>query len=217
MFAGKPIIGIVGGIGSGKSHVARLFGELGCLVIDSDAQVRELYSDPAVLETIRGWWGGGVFLPDGRIDKSAVAGRIFADPAEKQRLERLLHPMVQAARERQMSLAAADPQVVAYAWDTPLLLEAGLAGQCDAIVFVDAPYEQRRRRVWATRGWDGAELLRREKSQLPLDTKLWLSDHQLSNAADPGVDVSGCDQLRQQVRQVLSLILAGSSRNPAAG
>src|SRR5687768_9172845 len=106
MCAGKPVIGIVGGIGSGKSHVARLFGELGCLVIDSDAQVREAYRDPAVLGTIREWWGDAVFRPDGSLDRSAVAARVFADPSERRRLEGLVHPLVHAARERRMQEAA---------------------------------------------------------------------------------------------------------------
>ncbi|HWE97992.1 MAG TPA: dephospho-CoA kinase, partial [Tepidisphaeraceae bacterium] len=57
MFSGKPIIGIVGGIGSGKSFIARIFGEFGCRVIDSDAQVREAYRDPHVRETLASWWG----------------------------------------------------------------------------------------------------------------------------------------------------------------
>ena len=212
MYAGKPIIGIVGGIGSGKSHVAGLFGELGCLVIDSDAQVREAYRDPAVLATIRGWWGDGVIRPDGSADRSAVAGRVFADPAEKRRLEGLLHPLVHAARERQMREAASDPEVVAYVWDTPLLMEAGLAGQCDAVVFVDAPFERRLARVRATRGWDEAELRRREKSQMPLDTKRRLSDHLLNNAPHAEADAPGPTGLREQVRQVLSQILDGRTR-----
>lgn len=217
MYAGKPIIGIVGGIGSGKSHVARLFGALGCLVIDSDAQVREAYHDPRVVDTLRGWWGDGVFYPDGTVNKSALAAKVFADPAEKRRLEGLLHPLVHAARERQMGAAAGDAQVVAYVWDTPLLLEAGVAGQCDAIVFVDAPFERRLARVRAARGWDEAELRRRENSQLPLDTKQRLSDHRVTNAADAGVDVSGSNDLREQIRRVLSQILAGSTRKPDPG
>src|SRR5687768_8901024 len=102
MYAGKPIIGIVGGIGSGKSHVARLFGELGCLVVDSDAQVREAYFRPEVTGALRQWWGDDVVCPDGTVNKSAVAAKVFADPAEKRRLEGLLHPLVHAARERQM-------------------------------------------------------------------------------------------------------------------
>jgi len=198
--------------GSGKSHVAGLFAEMGCLVIDSDAQVRDAYRDPAVLETIRGWWGDDVFRAEGSIDRSAVARKVFADPAEKRRLEGLLHPIVHAAREQRMREAADNPQVVAYAWDTPLLLEAGLAAQCDAIVFVDAPFEQRQARVRATRGWDEAELSRREKSQMPLDTKRRLSDYLLNNAAHAGADATGSSDLRGQVRQVLSQIRAGSTR-----
>ena len=217
MYAGKPIIGIVGGIGSGKSHVARLFGELGCLVVDSDAQVREAYLSPDVTGALRQWWGDGVVFPDGTVNKSAVAAKVFADPAEKRRLEGLLHPLVHAARERQMATAADRPQVVAYVWDTPLLIEAGVADQCDAIVFVDAPFQRRLARVRATRGWDEAELRRRENSQLPLDTKRRLSDHLVTNTADAGVDVSGSNDLREQVRRVLSQILAGSTRNPDPG
>src|SRR5688572_9492270 len=98
MYCGKPIIGLVGGIGSGKSFVARLFGELGCLVVDSDAQVTQAYRDPKVGETIRGWWGDQVLHPDGTVNRSAIAGRVFADPEQKRRLEGLLHPMVHAAR-----------------------------------------------------------------------------------------------------------------------
>ena len=63
MFGGKPIIGLVGGIGSGKSFVARLFSDLSCLVIDSDAQVRQAYRDPKVLEQLRAWWGEEIVLP----------------------------------------------------------------------------------------------------------------------------------------------------------
>src|SRR5215213_5620798 len=99
MYAGKPIIGPVGDNGSGKSFVARIFAELGCLVVDSDAQVSQAYRDPGVIEAIRGWWGDQVLHPDGSVNRSAIAARVFADPAEKKRLENLLHPIVHAARE----------------------------------------------------------------------------------------------------------------------
>jgi len=116
-------------------------------------------------------------------------------------------PWVDAARRSEMSAAANDPQVVAYVWDTPLLFEAGLATQCDAVVFVDAPIEQRVRRVRETRGWDEAELLRRQKSQWPLDKKRRISDYVVTNTAD-------ADYARGQVREVLSRILARSSNRP---
>ena len=207
MVAGKPVIGIAGGIGSGKSFVARLFGEAGCAVIDSDAQARAAYQDSAVLETLRGWWGDGVVLPGGDINRPAVARKVFADEAERRRLEGLIHPWVAEARRREMAAAANDPQVVAYVWDTPLLFEVGLDAECDAVVFVDAPQEQRLKRVRETRGWDEAELLRRQKSQWPLDKKRRISDYVVTNTTD-------ADDARGQVRKVLSRILARSSNRP---
>ena len=212
MYAGKPIIGIAGGIGSGKSLVASLFGDLGCLVIDSDALVRAAYLDGRIKEVIRGWWGDAVFAPDGAINRAAVGQKVFADSAERERLEALIHPEVDEARKRLMSAAANDPQVVAFVWDTPLLMEKGLHRECDALVFVDAPLEQRLERVRRTRGWDEAELLRRQKLQWPLDKKRRISDHAIANTAD-------ADYARGQVRDVLSRILARSTNGsrPSTG
>ena len=85
--------------------------------------------------------------------------------------------------------------------------EVGLGPQCDAVVFVDAPLEQRLARVRARSGWDEGELLRREKSQMPLDTKKALSDYVVTNAADAGAGPSALTDLREQVRRVLSQIL----------
>jgi len=210
MFAGKPIIGLVGGIGSGKSFVARLFGELGCAVIDSDAQVRAAYDDPGVRQTLRGWWGERVFQPDGTVNRAAVARIVFNDPAERTRLESFIHPLVAGRREREMEKLATDPRVVAFVWDTPLLLEAGLRDRCDAVVFVDAPAGIRVSRVRRQRGWDEQELRRRENLQWPLDKKRQMSDDVMNGAAD-------ADGVRRQVRAVLSRILSQKSQKPGSG
>jgi dephospho-CoA kinase len=207
MFAGKPIIGIVGGIGSGKSFVARQFGQLGCLVIDSDQQVRDAYRDPAVKSTLRQWWGDAAFTPGGDVDRAALAAKVFTHPEQRRRLEGLVHPWVHEARRRAMAAAADDPGVVAFVWDTPLLIEAGLHAECDAVVFVDAPLDVRLARVRATRGWEAAELARREKSQTPLDTKRGISDYQIRNTTDAG-------DTRDQVRDVLSRILDDAPQRP---
>ena len=203
MSRGKPIIGIAGGIGSGKSFVAQLFGELGCLVISSDDQVREAYRDSTVVATLRQWWGDEVLTPVGEVNKRVVAAKVFGQPVERERLEKLLHPMVNRARERLMEAAATDPKVPAYVWDTPLLFETGLNAKCDTVVFVDAPQALRLARVTASRGWDAGELARRENSQMPLDTKRKLSQYVVENTAD-------ADAVRGQVRAVLSRILERS-------
>jgi dephospho-CoA kinase len=200
MDAGKPIIGIVGGIGSGKSFVAGLFGELGCLVINSDDAVSRAYERDDVRDALRAWWGDAAFKADGSVDRKFIAERVFEHPNEKERLEGLLHPLVAIERDRIMEQARTDPQVLAYVWDTPLLFEADLAKFCDAVVFVDAPEDVRLKRV-EKRGWDRAELRRRENLQLPLDKKRALSDYVLNNTAD-------ADSLRGQIREVLSQILA---------
>jgi dephospho-CoA kinase len=209
MISGKPIIGIAGGIGSGKSHIASLFAELGCAVIDSDSQVRAAYDDPEVRRVLREWWGPATFNPDGTVNRAAIAQRVFGNAAELKRLEGLVHPLVAKARGELMQKLAHNEGVVAFVWDTPLLLEAGLKDQCDAVVFVDAPPELRLERVARARGWNSAELLRRENLQWPLDRKREIADYVIRNTADAG-------EARSQVRDVLSRILARASQRPTS-
>ena len=204
-YRNKPIIGIVGGIGSGKSFVARLLGELGCAVIDSDAVAHAVYAEPAIKETLVGWYGPGVLNDRGEVDRKVVARSIFHDAEHRTRLEQLVHPRIHAEREREMSRVAGDPAVVAFVWDSPLLVEAGLHSQCDAVVFVDVPHEERLRRVRETRGWDAAELQRREASQLPLDEKRRLS-----------TDIIRGDYPTNKIQEQLETLLRRLSP-PAAG
>ena len=194
----RPIIGIIGGIGSGKSFVASLFGELGAYVIKSDDLAHAVYRQPAVKQTLRQWWGDEVLQADGSVNRKAIAARVFGDRAELKRLEELVHPLVNAERERLMEQAHADPAVTAFVWDTPLLVETDLHQLCDAVVFVDAPEDVRRARVRG-RGWGAEELVRREKLQLALDKKRLVSDYIISNAAP-------AEAVCQQVRQVFSSI-----------
>ena len=215
MYANKPILGIVGGIGSGKTFVARLFGDEGCMVIDSDAQVRDAYCDPKVLQEIQSWWGPETITESGTINRPVVADRVFGDPEAKKKLEGLIHPLVHAARERRMQAGADDSQVVAYVWDTPLLVEAGLASHCDAIVFVDTPLRERQSRVAVRSNLAAADHLLREKSQTPLDTKRALSDYVITNAVEAKSGSESLADLREQVRRVLSQVLARSTRAPA--
>ena len=132
-------------------------------VIHSDDQVRDAYNDPAIQDTIRRWWGDSVFRADNTINRSAIAARVFGDSVERHRLEHLLHPWVNEAREQAMSAVADDPQVLAFIWDTPLLYETGLNRQCDAVVYVNTPDDARLERLKSTRGWDAAGREGRER------------------------------------------------------
>ncbi len=175
----KPIIGLAGGIGSGKTEVARILDGLGCVVADADAIARQALREPEVRDTLVGWWGDDVLGADGEIDRAAVASIAFGDPHERRRLEALVHPRV-AARSREL-FDAAPPEAPALVIDAPLLFETGLDSECDAVVFVDADEAIRRERVVGSRGWEAAEIARREESQLPLDQKRARADYILRN------------------------------------
>ena len=209
MYEGKPIIGLAGGMGSGKSFVAKLFAEEGCLVISSDDIIRQAYKDELIKQTLRKWWGAMVFSPNGDVDRSAVARKIFTRAEDRRKLEQLLHPYANQVRERQMQAAASDPQIKAFVWDTPLLMETGLNRLCDKVVFVDVPREIRLQRLKQSRGWGEADLNERENLQMPLDKKREISDHVISNTAD-------ADYARGQVRDTLTRILAETQQQPAS-
>jgi dephospho-CoA kinase len=194
----------VGGIGSGKSTVAGLLSELGALVIDSDRTNHALLDTPEVQRILTSWWGDKVVDAEGRTDRGALR-RIVAENAEsRQRLEALMHPRIAQARESVMTRHADDPGVKAFVWDTPLLYEAGLADQCDVVIFVEADREVRFERVALRRGWGAEDLDRFEKAQWPLDFKRKRADHTVENNSEIGV-------LRPQVEDVFSRILSGES------
>ena len=200
----KPIIGLAGGIGSGKSAVADGFGTLGCGVINADHDVHQVLKEPDVVRQLAEWWGGSVIGADGNVDRKAVAKIVFNNPAETARLNSLIHPRVGSSRLKRTAELLADPQIQAVIWDAPLLFELGLERQCDAVIFVKAPYEQRVKRVAETRHWSASELDRREKMQFALDKK--------QNMADYVVDNSGeVSAILRQVQRVLSQVLSRNS------
>ena len=197
----KPIIGLAGGIGAGKSSVARILESLGAAVIDSDQQVRELYRDPQVVSKLREWWGDRVIGRNGGVDRQAVAAIVFKVPAELERLERLLYPRLACRREETIDVLQQDPRVRAIVLDSPKLYEVGLDRICDAVIFVDADWTVRSKRVVVSRGWDLVQLQQREKLLISLDRKRAMADHVVENHADTAA-------LRGETRRVFSSILS---------
>ena len=178
----RPIIGLTGGIGAGKSAVARELGELGCFVVNSDDLAREALCDPAVHKTLVQWWGEGILAPDRRIDRRAVARIVFVRPVERERLESLVHPWIE--NRRQAMFRTAPDDVPALVIDAPLLIEAGVDRQCDAVIFVEADRSRRLARLAEKRGWSEQEMNQREESQLPLDAKRFRADYVIDNNGD---------------------------------
>ena len=192
------MIGVAGGVGAGKSAVAKALADLGCVVADSDALARQALRDPSVRETLIGWWGEGILDDAGDVDRSAVAGIVFDRPPQRRRLESLVHPWIEAKRKTLFEEAPAD--IRALVIDAPLLFEAGLDDECDAVIFVESGRTTRLARLARSRGWDEQELNRREESQLPLDEKQSRSDYVVVNDGD-------LPSLNEQVRRILNEIV----------
>lgn len=199
----RPTIGIVGGIGSGKSAVARAFAALGCEVCVSDEVARRVLDEPAVRAEIERAAGPAVVRADGSIDRVRLAQSIFSDRAVRAAVERAMHPRIEALRRAQF--AAAPDAAPAFVIDAPLLLEVGLDRECDAVVFVDACEATRLARVAATRGWSADELARREAAQMPLAEKRARSSDIVANDADEPA-------LRASVGALLAGIVARGPR-----
>ena len=195
----RPTIGIAGGIGSGKSTVARTLAQLGCEVCISDDAARAVLDAPEVRAAIVARVGARIASPDGSIDRAALGRAIFADAALRADIERIMHPRIEAMRRAQFARAPLSTR--AFIIDAPLLFEVGLERECEAVIFVDAPREHRLARVRSTRGWDDAELARREASQIPLDEKRRRATDVVENSGDPAA-------LEASVARALDAIIA---------
>ncbi len=197
------VIGIVGGIASGKSWVAEQFARLGAVVLDADRVGHDVLRLPEVEAALRSRLGPGVFDQAGRVDRRAVADRVFAPPPdgprEREFLEQLTHPKIGQRLVEQVSNLKAQGNVPAVVLDAAVLLEAGWRDVCDKVVFVDAPRDVRLERA-RSRGWTEKEFDAREQSQQPLDAK--------RQAADAVIDNSGStDKTQAQIEQFWQFLM----------
>jgi len=196
------LIGLTGGIASGKSTVSALLRELGAVVLDADVIAREVVEPgtPGLSEVAQHF--PGVLGPDGRLDRQALGARIFADPGERAALNALLHPRIQQAfAEQTEALARRGVDPIIY--DAPLLIENGIHRWMNGgVIVVDAPHETQVTRLMARNGLDRAQAEARLASQLPLSDKKKSATWVIDNAGT-------LSQTRAQVEHVWQSILGG--------
>jgi dephospho-CoA kinase len=180
----KPVIGILGGIGSGKSAVAAEFAKLGCEVIDADKIAHELLDQPEVRQQIVGLFGEGILDSAGKIDRKKLADIVFADAQRLASLNNIIHPLVLKRAEELIDLYKHRAGVKAIVLDIPLLAEVGWAKRCDKLIFVDCQRQIRIDRVKKMGVFDENQIKIRENFQISLDKKARLADNVVDNNSD---------------------------------
>jgi dephospho-CoA kinase len=202
------LIGLTGGIASGKSLVAKRLADLGAVHVDADVLAREVVEPgtPA-LAAIAGHFGDTVIRTDGALDRQALAAVIFADPGERQRLNQIVHPAVwRRAKQLFDDATAADPHAVVV-YDVPLLVEAmrGRSMDFDLVVVVDASTETRIKRLVDLRSMTREEAVHRLNSQASDTERLAIADVVIENNGS----------VENAMRQVDALWAATMAKHPA--
>lgn len=202
------LIGLTGNIASGKTEVARLFVERGAQLIDADELSREAVAPGTrAVEQVRERWGADVFAPDGSLDRDALRARVFADPAQLEELNQIVHPEVARLRDERLA-AAREAGVGILVYVAPLLFERHLTDEFDRIVLVDAPRELRFDRLVRDRGLDEAEALNMIAAQMPAELKRARADYIIEN-------IGSLTDLRREVDTVWQSLESDAARELA--
>lgn len=174
------VLGLTGGIGSGKSMVARLFAQLGAVVIDADQLAREVVEpgQPA-LQEIAATFGPDMILPDGRLDRPKLAGIIFADPGKRARLDAITHPRIRTRMDELIKLRRSGTGVLIV--DIPLLYENQRTDSVEKVIVVWVDPQTQLARIRQRDGLSDEAARQRITAQMPLDAKRARADHVIDN------------------------------------
>lgn len=188
-------VGLTGNIASGKSTVARMLEHRGATIIDADILARQAVERgrPAYAAIVERW-GDDVLLADGELDRDALRARVFADPAELEALNGIVHPEVAQLRDESLAEARARGDRVVVS-DVPLLFERHLVDEFDRVVLVDAPRELRLERLVRDRDLSTTDAMNMIASQMPAELKRARADHVIDNAGT-------LEELEEQVTMV---------------
>jgi dephospho-CoA kinase len=203
------VLGLTGGIGSGKSLVARIFNDLGAEVIDADQLARDVVEpgQPALRE-IADAFGADVLLPDGRLNRSRLGTIIFADPAARARLNAITHPPIRQRMAEEVAVRRGRQGVVIL--DIPLLYENARLDLVEAVVVVWVDPATQLRRLTERDRFSVEDAQRRIDSQMSLDEKRKRADHVIDNSGSP-------DATQRQVEAVYRQYLPGGAASPPPG
>lgn len=197
-----PVLGLVGGIGAGKSAVASALAERGALVLDADAIGHALLDQTPSRQEAVTRFGEEILDPDdpSKINRKALSAIVFEAPESLRALERILHPRMRKTFEKAIARAARQRNYKAVVLDAAVLFEAGWNDLCDLVAFINAPRDLRLARLQESRGWTDTQLSEREAVQLPLDLKRRRSDLVVANDGTPGQLLEKLDDLWKAVR-----------------
>ncbi|MFA7270312.1 MAG: dephospho-CoA kinase [Sterolibacterium sp.] len=205
------IIGLTGGIGSGKSAAAAMFAELGAAVVDVDVIAHDLTAPGgAAMDAIRNVFGAKAIAADGALDRVAMRRLVFSDAAAKGRLEAILHPMIIAESRRRCKtgLTSGAPYVVLV---VPLLVESGgYRNRVARVLVVDCAENTQVSRVMARNGMTSEEVRRIMAAQASREERLTVADDTVDNDSD-------MDKLRLQIEALHQKYLTLAAKNPLAG
>jgi dephospho-CoA kinase len=193
----KPIIGILGGVGSGKSTVAAEFAKLGCAVIDADKIAHNILDKKDLRKKVVARFGREILKRGGKIDRRKLAGIAFAGAKNLTALNRIIHPLVLKGVRELIKKANGQNKVKAIVLDMPLLVEVGWAKRCDKLIFVKCRWQIRAKRAKKMGILNLAKLKFRENFQISLDKKESIADNTIDNN-------SGFSALARQVTDVFS-------------
>ncbi|MBI4637711.1 MAG: dephospho-CoA kinase [Candidatus Rokubacteria bacterium] len=194
------LVGLTGGIATGKSTVADLLRGLGCLLIDADVLAREVVEpgEPALREIVAEF-GAGVLQPDGTLDRKRLGAIVFADAAKRRRLEQITHPAIRERFARRLQALVEQGFDGIVVFDAPVMIESGNYRNMDRLIVVATDEATQRARALERDG-DRSDIERRIASQMPLAEKATLADYVIDNAGDRAATEAQVRRVHQALR-----------------